>query len=300
MLPCVSLTECFEAPSISSDSHLSQTDLVTASYECDDGKLMNFPELQYPQSVAAACTQDQLFGQLLPFWKIEGIDFPLKDDNKCLQTSHCNKAPPVLSEELHSTWEGGRSIGTKFQYFCNMLEDRNVVEFDTDNQDLTAFGGMDPEIVEKQVEYYMYRTKNSQAWIEMKVQSSSSFYVYFTNSSLELKNNTYCLKFEPDKISLLLFSFPWGELNETVEAEESVTAPANSIHYIWIAIGTSGKLYVGGWDDDHVKSTFLSSELTNLNTLHYIAFSSSSNTSWTVKNGIRLPFDISITDNVWL
>ena len=50
------------------------------------------------------------------------------------------------SDDVHSssfdvgsslyTWEGGREVGTTFKYFCNMLEDRNVVDFETDNQDL--------------------------------------------------------------------------------------------------------------------------------------------------------------------
>ena len=108
-IPCVSKTICPPSPAIGEEPELSYVDQSSSTYSCPQGNYLDLPS--YPTEVQATCKPNQIIKNILPFWKIEGIDFPLQSKIQCLSGSYCKTEPPKVSDELFSTWDGHNRYG---------------------------------------------------------------------------------------------------------------------------------------------------------------------------------------------
>ena len=281
-IPCQIVTKCPSAPLISEDTEILVLDENKVHYKCKDEKFFDYPQLEYPQQVEAVCSQGELFQGLLPFWKIDNVTFPYKESPKCLSSSECSSFSKSFSTELINTYEESNDLGSSFSIFCHMDGLRGLANFATENEDKEPV-----DAIKEDTKYFLYRTGNVGAMISLRVNSDFPVYIYLVNSTKEIVNNSYCLKIENGNIKLYNCAYPWNEFKETMIEEDSIPLNDGDLHDIWIAIGASKKLYIGSFNDENEKITYAFYDISNLDLLNYIGFSSFGSASWEVQNGIK-------------
>ena len=81
-----------------------------------------------------------------------------------------------------------------------MDEDRGLAIFETNNENKEAM-----DATESDIKYFFYRSINKNSMIQLRVKSEDPVYLYFSNSSQEIRNNTYCIQIENNKINIQSF-----------------------------------------------------------------------------------------------
>ena len=162
-----------------------------------------------------------------------------------------------------------------------MDEDRGLAIFETNNENKEAMDAMESDI-----KYFLYRSKNKNSMIQFRVKSEDPIYVYFANSSQELRNNTYCIQIENNKITFLQFANLWDLWEKVVIEEKGISAVENDFNDFWVLVSATKKLHIGIWNKEAVKKTYAFYDIANLDSLNFIGFSSFTHASWEAMNGI--------------
>ena len=298
-LPCVSLTTCFEAPSISIDTGITVLDAnKSVEYKCSENHFFNFSESKYPSSVEATCSMNQAF-EILPFWKIEEETFPLNpDENICLSNEICQDTLPDLPSHLTRSGMKDYQVGSKFRFFCEMEGERGPVEFVSNNDNgLTPLETLTRG--EGNIKFYNFRNISStQRMISLRSNTSDSIYIYLSEQESyteeTLPNKTYCFEFGQDSFKLLKFEKTFDEtkakFTPQIEILDEKPIPTNDeVIDLWIIINHL-QLVVGSWTLQNKKVKYSDYQVENLGSIIYIGFSSSSTASWKVANGKKVLF----------
>ena len=277
-LPCVSRSQCPAAPTISNDTLITIQDDNNTLYSCPDDHFLNFSRLNYPASVVSKCSTNQIFNNTLPYWEIEGVEFPISSEDKslCLSSLNCNNQLPNLPDHLTSTWNGETDVGTNFKYFCEMEGLRGSAKFLTSNIDKTAL-----EAIMEDTKFYQFRSEIKSVMMVIQANSADPVYIYLSQQS-GLANNTYCIILKPNLVQLMKISHLWGQYEEQVIEEKNRQPNENDF---WIALDASTRLVAGSWDERGEKTSHGVFELDNLASISFIGFSSFSDASWLVQNG---------------
>ena len=249
-------------------------------YKCkDDHFYLNFPSLNYPSNVTAVCTTKQLFKGVLPFWKIEGISFPTKGAPLCITSLECSIKPPLTtSKALINNWnKKDNQTGTKIKIFCHMEGDRGLATFNTTNDDALV-----QDAFEGDIQIFLFRSEIKKKLVKFRVHLSEKVYIFLSNHSQKLSNNSFCLEIEHGVIKMSLFVESWFK----PITEKLIPYPTNNTYDMWLSITTHKSLYIGSWKENGESTVFSLSHLDNLNQLNNIAFSSFAFAEWEVQNGM--------------
>ena len=89
-------------------------------------------EVGFDSKFSISCEKEMIFGNLFPYWKVPGTDYPTITESECVNALECFERPDLGPEFADSFDNINNVIDDTFEYYCNMKGDRgSIIYFET-------------------------------------------------------------------------------------------------------------------------------------------------------------------------
>ena len=80
----------------------------------------NINEVDFAESFEVPCENEIVFGEIFPYWKVPGTNYPDVTERQCLNALECLEKID-LGENMADSFDNiNYKIGDTFEYYCNM------------------------------------------------------------------------------------------------------------------------------------------------------------------------------------
>ena len=177
---------------------------------------------------------------------------------------------------MYFEWDGSSEVGNSIKHTCIADGAKGLAKFHTSNEGKEIINAVYGDLT-----VYMFRDELENKIIKMRVEASSKFYIYFSQS--KVSSSILGIEINENIIDIFNISILWNY--KTSLKSKSVPKPRSAVYDIWLHVSKTNKLTIGSWKDSGDSTTYTFIENKNINEMNYIGFSSKYSAVWEVQNG---------------